>query len=87
MALAHTLVQRLQAVVIAGERLEISLLRAQAALEIWNGQEDTARRHWQRALPLSKQFGLPLEQREIEQALASETRGVDEPPGAKSDSQ
>jgi DNA-binding SARP family transcriptional activator len=86
-ALAHTLAQRLQAVVIAGERLEISLLRAQAALEIWNRQEDTARRHWQRALLLSKQFGLPLEQREIEQALTSETRGVDEPPGAKSDSQ
>jgi hypothetical protein len=77
-ALAQTLVQRLQ-VVITDERLELSLLRAQAALELWNGQEDTARAHWQRALLLSKQFGLPLEQRELEQVLGLDLQHPETP--------
>ena len=74
-ALAKMLVQRLQAVVIAGERLEIALRRAQATLERWEGRENTARSHWQRALMLTEQFGLPLEQRELEQLLNDATDG------------
>ncbi len=76
-ALARAFVQKLKAGIQPGERLEVSCLRAQATLEVWDGQPEQARKHLQRALDLARKLGLPLDQHELEQ-----TGWIDQPTGA-----
>ena len=76
-ALARAFVQKLKAGIQPGERLEVSCLRAQATLEVWDGQPEQARKHLQRALDLARKLGLPLDQHELEQ-----TGSIDQPTGA-----
>lgn len=64
--LALQTVERLETVVVAGERLEISALHARAVLEAWNGKTKLVIRLLEKAKRIATRLGLPLEVRSLE---------------------
>jgi DNA-binding SARP family transcriptional activator len=67
--IAHQVVHRLEAIVQKNERLEISVLRARAVLEAWDGKTNAALKLLERAKKRAVHFGLPLEIRSLENAI------------------
>ncbi len=67
--LARQLVQRLEAVVQKDERLEISVLHARAALEVWDGKTKAALKLLKHAKTIAEHLGLPLEVQSLENAI------------------
>jgi DNA-binding SARP family transcriptional activator len=66
--LACQVVQRLEAIVEKNERLEISVLRARAVLEAWDGNAKTALKLLEQAKIRAEDFGLALEVQSLEKA-------------------
>jgi tetratricopeptide (TPR) repeat protein len=71
--LAHQTVQRLLNIVQKNERLEISVLRARAVLEAWDGKKKSALKLLGRAKKRAEDLGLPLEVQSLESAILQNT--------------
>jgi hypothetical protein len=67
--LAHQTVQRLMDIVQKNERLEISVLRAKAVLENWDGNTKIALKLLERAKKLTEQFGLLFDASSLESTV------------------
>jgi DNA-binding SARP family transcriptional activator/tetratricopeptide (TPR) repeat protein len=72
--LARQTVQRLEAITQKNERLEVSVLRARAVLEAWDGKTKAALRLLERAKKRAEHFGLPLEVHSLETAILQHSR-------------
>jgi DNA-binding SARP family transcriptional activator len=71
--LARQTVQRLVNIVQKNERLEISVLRARAVLEAWDGKKKLALKLLGQAKKRAEDLGLPLEVQSLESAILQNT--------------